>query len=101
MKDTPLSGSDVGIEYYNECRFHEFNRGFAMSLATIVDLCRGEDDEFMCDFWDALREKAEEDNDFAKMLIQSNVMERDDIYGIEEHDNTMFDDELDEDSDNF
>jgi len=102
MKAEPLSGVDIGNEFYNEARFHDFDCAFAMSLATMVDLCRGEDEEFMCDFWDSLRNHAWDDDEFAKMLMKSKVMEHADIYGITENvSEDDFADELDEDSENF
>jgi hypothetical protein len=96
----------VGKLFYEFCRSNEYKVDKANHLMEMVDLMF---DDYMTDnlvpFWDALRDNAQIDAEFCKMLLESGPVDEDGIededycpdYIIVNVDDYDFDDEIEDD----
>ena len=71
-----------GVTYYDEGIMHDVF--VAMELAISASLDENDAVDFMSEFYDTLRTKAQDDPAFQTALMYSDIMNIDEIYGIQD-----------------
>jgi hypothetical protein len=74
---------DVGCNFYELAVSTGYDHRDARRLIAIVEsLSDMETGDELIPFWDSLRDYAQADDAFCKMLMDTGIMERDEIFGL-------------------
>ena len=85
MEDSKYTKSVAGHAAYHfesKSRYHEYDHDIMYDIFGAIYLCKSDDEEFMTDFYDYLRDFAAENEDFREALINTAIMTKEEIDGL-------------------